>query len=142
MSSWKDNFLPDQENRMNGSKRLLIALVLALLMGGAISSAALAHECTNPNINDNAIVGTLYVPEDFDFANATFVPAKNNPYSADFMHIHGAWIKIVLPFGFGEYNVFVKSLLPDGALDSGPGEDGCDGKGIDDLDACLAMVGP
>lgn len=127
---------------MKGSARFIIALMLALLMGGVFSSAALAHQCSNSNINENAIVGTLYVPDDFDFSNATFVPAKNNPASADFMHIHGAWIKMVLPFGLGEFNIFVHGLLPDGALDSGPGEDGCDGKGIDDIDACLAAFAP
>lgn len=127
---------------MNGSKRKIFAVMLALLMGAVFSSTALAHVCTNPNINDNAIVGTLYVPDDFNFDNATFVAAKNNPFSADGMKVHGAWIKLVLPFGLGEYYLYVKSVLPDGALDSGPGEDGCDGKGIDDLDACLAAFAP
>lgn len=127
---------------MNNSRRTIFALVLALLMAGVFSGAALAHICNNPNINDNAIVGTIYVPDDFNFDNATFVPAKNKPFSADGMKIHGAWVKLVLPFGLGDYYLYVKSVLPDGALDSGPGEDGCDGKGIDDLDACLAALAP
>lgn len=38
--------------------------------------------------------------------------------------------------------VLVHGLLPDGARNSGPGNDGCDGKGIDDLDVCLAMAAP
>jgi len=120
---------------MNGSKRLMIALVLALLMGGLVSNVALAFQCTNPNLNDHAVVAI------FDVATGTSTPTKPNAASEDFVHIHGAWVKVVLPWG-DSFNVFVQKTLPDGALDAGPGENPCDGKGIDDLDGCLAMVAP
>jgi hypothetical protein len=111
----------------------MIALVLALLVGGLVSNIALAFECNNPNLNDHAIVAI------FDVATGTSTPTKPNPGSED--HVHGAWVKVVLPWG-DSYNIFVQKTLPDGALNAGPGEDPCDGKGIDDLDGCLAMVGP
>ena len=118
---------------MNGMRRLGISLVLGLIMAVLFTSVALAFDCNNPNVNDNAVVGV------FDVASETFTPNKANWGSFD--KIHGAWVKLVLP-GDLSYNIFVKSLLPDGARNSGPGDNGCDGKGIDDLDACLAMYAP
>ncbi|MFN2195731.1 MAG: hypothetical protein ACK2UW_06365 [Anaerolineales bacterium] len=115
------------------SKKLMIALVLTLLLAGLVTNAALAFDCNNPNIDDNAVVGV------FDVATETFTPNKSNWGTFD--SVHGAWIKLVFPWG-DSYNIFVKSLLPDGARNAGPGDDGCDGKGIDDLDVCLAMLAP
>jgi hypothetical protein len=57
-------------------------------MGGVISSTALAHILTI-NIDENALVGTLTFLTTLT-SKATFVPAKNNLASDDFIHIHGA----------------------------------------------------
>jgi hypothetical protein len=118
---------------MLSKRRLVVAITLALMVAGLMVNAALAFDCNNPNINDNAVIGK------FDVATETFTPYKSNWGSFD--QFHGAWVKIVFPWG-DSYNIFVQKLLPDGARNSGPGNDGCDGKGIDDLDVCLAMTGP
>lgn len=123
---------------MNRSKRLILSLVLALLLGGVATNAALAHVCNNPNINDNALVATVTFNADFEVAS--YELHKDNGSSVEEAIVHGAWVKLVFPWG-DSFNVFVRKTLPDGALDSGPGENGCDGKGIDDIDACLAMFG-
>ena len=120
---------------MIGSKKTILSLALALLMGGLLSNVAFAHLCTNPNINDNAVVGT------FDVATGTFTLAKDNGTSLEDGTFNGAWVKLVFPWG-DSYNIFVRHLLPDGARLSGPGGDGCDGKGIDDLDDCLTIPPP
>ncbi len=112
----------------------VLPIVLALMLGGMMTNAALAFDCNNPNINPNAVVGT------FTVATGTFTPNKANWGSFD-SGFHGAWVEIVFPWG-ASYNIFVQNLLPDGARDSGPGENGCDGIGIDDLDVCLAMTAP
>ena len=118
---------------MYRKRRLVLSLVLGLMMAALMTNVALAFECTNPNINDNAVVGT------FDADTGVFTP--NKPNWGGFEKVHGAWVKIVFPWG-QSFNIFVHGVLPDGALDSGPGENGCDGKGIDDIEACLAMLGP
>ncbi len=119
---------------MKTKMKLVLPIILALLLGGMITNAALAFDCNNPNINDNAVVGV------FDVASQTFTPTKANWGSFD-TGFHGAWVQIVFPWG-ASYNIFVQGLLPDGARNSGPGENGCDGIGIDDLDVCLAMAAP
>ncbi len=118
---------------MNGKKRFSIALVLGLMLAALVTSAALAFDCNNPNIDDHAVVGTFNVQTD------TFTPNKANWGTFD--KVHGAWVKLVLDDDLS-FNIFVKALLPDGARDSGPGENGCDGKGIDDMDVCLEMYAP
>ena len=118
---------------MKTKGRLVIALVLALMVAALMSNVALAFECNNPNLNDKALLG------EFDIATETFTPYKANWGS--FGQFHGAWVKLIFPWG-QSFNVFVHGVLPDGALDAGPGENGCDGKGIDDIEACLALVGP
>lgn len=114
-------------------RRLLLAVVLALMLSGALANVALAFDCNNPNINDNAVIGV------FDIATETFTPTKANWGTFD--QFHGAWVKLVFPWG-DSYNVFVQKLLPDGARNAGPGDNLCDGKGIDDLDACLMVMPP
>ena len=114
-------------------RRLLLAVVLALMLSGVLANVALAFDCNNPNINDNAVVGV------FDIATETFTPNKANWGSFD--KVHGAWVKLLFPWG-DSYNVFVHRLLPDGALNAGPGDNLCDGIGIDDLDACLMVMPP
>jgi hypothetical protein len=121
------------EEMMNRKSRFAISLALALMVAALLSNVALAFECTNPNMNDNAVIGV------FDAATGTFTPNKPNWGSFETFKFHGAWVKIVFPWG-QSFNIFVHGVLPDGALDSGPGENGCDGKGIDDIEACLAMV--
>jgi hypothetical protein len=58
----------------------------------------------------------------------------------DVLIAHGIWFKLVVP-GVTSFNVFVRGVLPDGAMNAGPGDNLCDGKGIDDIDACFAMFG-
>lgn len=117
---------------MNNKRQFVLSLVLAFMLAAMLTNVALAFECTNPNINDKAVVGV------FDAATETFTPSK--PNWGGFEKVHGAWVKIVFPTG-QSFNIFVHGVLPDGALDSGPGEDGCDGKGIDDIEACLMQMG-
>jgi len=116
-------------------KRLVLALVLALMAAALMSNVALAFDCNNPNLNDHALVG------EFDIATETFTPYKANWGSFETFKFHGAWVKLIFPWG-QSFNVWVHGVLPDGALDSGPGENGCDGKGIDDIEACLAIQAP
>jgi hypothetical protein len=127
------------EGNMITNRRMVLSIVLALLVAGLMANTALAFDCNNPNLNGKAVLGT------FDIATETFTPAKANFGTIDelgnFVKLHGAWIKLVFPWG-DSYNIFVHGLLPDGARNAGPGNDGCDGKGIDDLDACLAMTAP
>lgn len=118
---------------MNTTRRFVLSLVLSLLVAALVTNVALAFECTNPNVNDHAVVGI------FDAATGTFTPTK--PNWGSFEKVHGAWVKIVFPWG-QSFNIFVHGVLPDGALDSGPGENGCDGVGIDDVEVCLAMTAP
>jgi len=120
---------------MKTKSRFVIAVVVALMAAALMANVALAFECTNPNLNDKALIG------EFDIATETFTPYKANWGSLEAFKFHGAWVKLIFPWG-QSFNVFVHGVLPDGALDSGPGENGCDGKGIDDIEACLAMVGP
>ena len=118
---------------MKLKRRLALPVMLALVMTMLLTSVVFAFDCNNPNINNNAVVGT------FDIATGTFTPNKANWGTFD--QVHGAWVQPSFPGG-ASYNIFVQSLLPDGARNSGPGNDGCDGKGIDDLDVCLAMSAP
>lgn len=125
------------EDMMKATRRFILSFVLALLVGGMVTNAAYAFHCSNPNINDNALVGV------FDIASGTFTPTKSNwgSFDEESAQFNGAWVKLVFPWG-DSFNVFVKGVLPDGAMNAGPGDNLCDGRGIDDLDACLAMPAP
>jgi hypothetical protein len=116
---------------MKTSLKLVLTMVLALILGGMVTNAALAFDCNNPNINDNALLG------EFNIATGTFTPYKANWGSFD--QLHGAYVKLVFPTG-NAYNVWVHGILPSGALDAGPGNNLCDGVGIDDTEACLAAL--
>jgi len=125
---------------MNTQKRLMLSVVLALLLAVLMVNVAFAFDCNNPNIDDHAVVGT------YDIATDTFTPNKSNWGSLEDFKFNGAFVKLVFPWG-DSYNVFVINVQPDGvlpagALNSGPGDNLCDGKGIDDLDACLMMSAP
>ena len=110
--------------------------VTPLLMTVAtMSNVAFAFHCSNPNLNDNALIGEV------DIATQTFTPYKENWGSMETYKFHGVWVKLIFPWG-QYFNVFVKGVLPDGAMNAGPGEVLCDGKGIVDPDACLVILRP
>jgi hypothetical protein len=107
-------------------------------MAGLMVNAAFAFDCSNPNINDHAVVAV------YDEATDTLTFTKSNwgVISEEKFKLNGAFVKIILVSG-ESFNIFVinvqpDGVLPDGALNSGPGSDLCDGKGIDDVDACLS----
>jgi hypothetical protein len=118
---------------MNASKRLILSLVLALLVGGLVTNVAFAFHCSNPNQNENALVG------EFDESTLTFTPYKDNGSYVDIVggeiRINGAWVKIIPQTG-DPFTIFIRGVLPDGAMNAGPGDNLCDGKGIDDLEGC------
>jgi hypothetical protein len=124
---------------------MVLSIVLALVLAGFVTSVTQAFDCTNPNLNDNAVVGTVYIGQ----GSFTFEPNKTNYGSFEDLKFHGAWVKLVFPWG-DSFNVFIKafdengnpSTLPVGALNSGPGDNLCDGKGIDTIEACLAITPP
>jgi hypothetical protein len=114
-------------------KRPLVAVVLALALTLTLSTSALAHICSNPNKPaDKGSIGTLTF--NVETEEETFVPSGKKG---------GGFITVVVvaPWGTQTYSVFAhagpEGILPDGALNAGPGDNLCDGKGIDFAFQCF-----
>ena len=108
---------------MSRSFRFTSAVVFALLAILMVTSLVSAHYCTNPNKPEGAgSMGTLNIvtgETDFDKKNGGFLTVTD-----------GAGLSI---------DVFNHVLLPEGALNAGPGDDQCDGKGVDNALVCLGI---
>lgn len=111
------------------------AVTAALAMGPA--GAAFAHTCfiaSKPAGAGSAGTATI------DVVSGTFMPddLDTNPQG----RLRGGFITLTptvsgTPIA-GPIDTFTHTTLPDGARNSGPGDDMCDGIGIDDAEACLA----
>ena len=84
---------------------------------------------------------TLLIDPDPVTGGETFIPGADlqiNPHSG---RIQGGFFEITVEvIGVGvvaQEDVFAQVTLPEGAHNSGPGDDGCDGKGVDSAEACL-----
>jgi hypothetical protein len=128
-------------------RRNLIAVALGLLLTFMLSSAALAHHCTNANKKVGAgSVAHLVLDENFDFVSYEITSPSGmevNPGQAkkgEEGRAVGGFITISV-LGGPSVDIFVQNTLPAGAMNAGPGDDLCDGKGIDDALACLGFYG-
>lgn len=108
------------------------AVVAALLIW---PSAALAHVCfvaKKPSEAGSAGTATL------DVISGTITPGDDlrvNPAGK----LQGGFITITAVAGgttLGTADTFSHTTLPDSARNAGPGDDMCDGVGIDDAEAC------
>lgn len=119
-------------------RRSLFAIGLALVLTLGLSTSALAHLCSNPNKPAEAgSIGTITY--DLEADESTFEPSGKKG--------GGFYIVVVItPWGTQTYHVFAhagpEGVLPDGALNAGPGDSLCDGKGIDFLWQCLEDSAP
>jgi hypothetical protein len=103
--------------------RLTVALLFALLLTLMMTSVVSAHYCTNPNKPDGAgSIGTINI------ATGEETITKKN----------GGFITITDGETFS-VDVFNHVLLPEGALNAGPGDNQCDGKGVDNALVCLGV---
>jgi hypothetical protein len=113
---------------MNRISRFSVAIVFALLLAAMLSSVVSAHYCTNQNKKDGAgSIGTVNIATgevDIEKTNGGFVTITDGDWS---------------------YDVFIHAqekhdyALPEGALNAGPGDDQCDGKGVDNALVCLGI---
>lgn len=116
------------------SRRLLISTTLVALLALLVTTSAFAHLCTNPNKPTGAgSIGT------YNILTGEFVPGPHfNAYNMN--HVNGGFVTITDGASF-TVDVFANTLLPEGALDAGPGDDNyCDGIGIDLFLACIGAV--
>ena len=116
------------------SRRLVISTTLVVMLTLLVTSSAFAHLCTNPNKPDGA--GSIGV---YNIVTGEFLPVPRfNAYNEN--HTNGGFVTITDGARF-TVDVFANVLLPDGALDAGPGHDNyCDGIGIDLFLACIGAV--
>jgi hypothetical protein len=103
-----------------------------------IAGPALAHICTNANKTDGAGSGAVVEIEltTFEF---TLVEGSFNPQG----RIQGGFITLVFLYEGHEiasFDTYTHLTLPEMAQNAGPGDSGCDGAGVDDIEACLAQI--
>ncbi len=116
----------------------MLATILALVFVFALSTSAYAHVCSNQNKQLEAgSIGTLTL--NLVTGEETFEPSGKK--NGGFVTIH-----VITPWGDQWYSVFEhagpEGILPDGALNAGPGDSLCDGKGVDFAIACVEMSAP
>lgn len=117
------------------SRRLVWSTAFVLMMALLVTTSAFAHVCTNPNKPVGAgSIGT------YNIMSGDFVPGPHfNAYNEN--HTNGGFVTITDGASF-TVDVFSNTILPEGALDAGPGDDNyCDGIGIDLFLACIGAVG-
>ena len=106
---------------MRAKKRITsvaAAITLSFVLG---TGSAFAHDCVNAKKKDGAAsVGA------FDLRTLTFTPSDRE---------HGAFV--VVTDGVTAYDIFIHRTLPESARNAGPGDDQCDGKGVDSFMACM-----
>ena len=119
---------------MNNRHRLATLGVLTAAILFVSAGTALAHQCfvaNKPATAGSAGTATLEV------TNGTFTPGdlSVNPQG----RLKGGFITLTATFQgspIATIDTFANGTRPDGALNAGPGDDMCDGIGIDDAEAC------
>lgn len=113
-------------------RALAVAGIVALLS----SSFALAHQCfvaSKPVGAGSAGDSTLELTTgEYDASGVNFNEAgkPTGGFESIDATINGDTV--------AEADVFTHKTLPEGARNSGPGDDACDGVGIDDAEACFS----
>ena len=121
-----------------GKQRRRTAAVGMLTAVMLVSSAgsAFAHVCFNASKPTGAgSAGTATI----DVATGEFTPGDENVNPQG--RPRGGFTTMTVEAGgdyMGTFDTFAHTTLPDGALNAGPGDDQCDGVGIDNAEACLA----
>lgn len=111
---------------------LKVKLAAVALLSVVGTSSAFAHHCTP--INKKAGAGSIAT---INVATGSFTIHRRNAIDWEREKAHGGFITITN--GDWSYDVFVHQTLPDGAFAAGPeGDDHCDGRGVDEVMACLA----
>ena len=101
-------------------KRLAITVLGAVALALAVVSPTFAHECENANKPAGAgSVGT------YDVTTGEFTPSGQP--NGGFMTVTD---------GTESAEVFIHGTLPEPAMNAGPGDDPCDGVGVDNALDC------
>ena len=121
---------------MRAGRRLAVVSVLTAAMLFVFAGSALAHVCFNAKKPARAgSAGTATI----EVTTGTFTPGDLNVTKSG--QLKGGFITLTATAGgqpIGTFDTFAHTTLPDGARNSGPGDDMCDGLGIDDAEACSA----
>ncbi len=126
---------------MTKRARLLLAGLFAGLIFAGTLTPVLAHVCLNADKPDGAgSAGSATLLIDPVTGEETFIPGADlqiNPHSG---RLQGGFFEITVEvIGVGVVaveDVFAQVTLPAGAHNSGPGDNACDGKGVDNAEAC------
>ena len=116
------------------ARRLATIGALTAVMLFATAGSSLAHVCFNakkPAEAGSAGTATLEV------TTGTFTPTDLNMTKSG--QLKGGFITLTATAGgtpIATVDTFVHGTRPDGARNAGPGDDMCDGLGIDDAEAC------
>lgn len=103
-----------------------------------IAGPALAHICTNANKTDGAGSGAV-VEIDLLTGSFEFVEGEINPQG----RVQGGFITLVFMFDgqtIASFDTYTHLTLPEMAQNAGSGDSGCDGVGVDDIEACLTQI--
>jgi hypothetical protein len=115
---------------MTHKRRILMAIIFALILSTFIATAAFAHACTPADKLPGA--GSIGV---YNVVTETFQPGTHEHMT------NGGFVTITDGATFA-VDIFIHTLLPEGALASGPGgDDLCDGHGVDYFLACIGAAG-
>jgi hypothetical protein len=127
-------------------KKVIIAVLLAATLSLLWSSVASAAFCVVAKKADGAgTVGWVLLDTDFEFVDTNLAPNPGGQIAGGFvdiyMDINGSGTPepfeliindtFLLPSALGD-----PAELPHGAHNAGPGDDGCDGIGVDDVLDC------
>ena len=123
--------------------RLLVITVLAGVLSMAIITPALAHVCFNPNKPDGAgSAGSATLLIDPATGEETFIPGSDLQMNEHSGRVQGGFVTLTAVIeGVGPIataDVFAQTTLPEQARNAGPGDNLCDGKGVDDAAVCHA----
>ena len=121
---------------MSIARRMSVTLLTVGAFSVLLSTTAFAHVCFNPNKPAGAgSAGEITL----DVATGEVIEENLDLNPAG--HPKGGFITVNAEFGgepIASVDTFAHITLPDGALNAGPGDDLCDGKGIDNAEACFA----
>ncbi len=119
---------------MSMRKRVMTVVAATTAMLLFTVSAAFAHVCFVPNKAEGAGVS----------ATATLEICEGEPtFSLTSGDFKGGFLELDVLCGgesLGTYEVLNHKHLSDGAHNAGPGDDGCDGVGVDDAEDCIAAL--
>jgi nitrous oxide reductase accessory protein NosL len=117
-------------------RSLVISFVLVALAIPSVT-AAYAHVCTNPNKAvgaGSAGEATIdVITGEVDFSGVEINEHSGRPKGGFISFTAVADGEVI-----GTADVFAQTTLPESARNAGPGDDLCDGKGVDDAEACIA----